>query len=292
MSWTGPGNFTLTLRDPIISSINSSEVGKYTATYTDPNGCSASLDLTITVSVPTATITSPSNSFCTGGNLTLTANAGTGFVWRNGTTSVDTSATYTSKTAGSYTVIVSNANGCKDTSIVKTIIVNPTPVISISSPANNDILTTEIFPINTPIIGTNISNVSFYNGISLMEINATSPYSITTQSLANGTYNFSAIAKNTFNCTDTAKVTVKVNKVIAGIEKISSENGKFLVSPNPFQHYFTIEKAGHFDYSITNSKGVVLKAARSKITRYLVKILHQGSISLLYLIIHVSPKTA
>jgi len=254
-SWSGPNNFSSTLRNPILSSISSNQAGKYTATYTDPKGCSASLDLTIVVSIPTATISSPASSLCPGGNVVLTASIGTGYVWRNASIVVGTTATYTAKTAGNYTVVVSNANGCKDTSIVKTITVNPVPVVSITSPANNAVLTTNIFPINATVTGTNISNVSFYNGTSLIGADATSPFSFTTPSLINGTYTFSAIAKNTSNCTDTAKVTVKVNKVVTYLETADDLSSNIHSYPNPFQECIKIEASGSFSYIFYNTAG-------------------------------------
>jgi Bacterial Ig domain/Secretion system C-terminal sorting domain len=210
--------------------------------------------LTITVSVPSAIITSPSTSFCAGGSVALSANAGTSYVWRNGSTAVGTSSTYIAKTGGSYTVIVTNASGCKDTSAVKTMTVNPVPMVSITSPANNATLTTDIFPINVAVSGTNISNVSFYNGTNLLGTDASSPFSLTTPSLPNGTYTLSAIAKNTFNCTDTAKVTVKVNKVVTGTDEEELIKN-IQCFPNPFQDNLNLIANGRFDYTITDMLG-------------------------------------
>jgi hypothetical protein len=68
-----------------------------------------------------ANISSTSNSFCHGGNLLLVANSGTAYLWKNGTTAVGTSASYTATTAGSYTVEVTSASGCKATSAPKVI---------------------------------------------------------------------------------------------------------------------------------------------------------------------------
>jgi len=258
-SWTGPVNYTSTLRSPVIAVININQGGIYTATYKDGNGCSSSLDLTVTVSVPSALITSPSARFCPGGNVTLTASTGTNYLWRNGTTTVGTSSTYIAKTAGSYTVIVSDVNSCKDTSLIKTITISPVPVIGITSPANNAVLTNDTFPINTSVTGTKISSVKFYNGTSLLGTVIGSPYNFTTPSLTNGTYNFSAIVKNTSNCADTANVTVKVNKVIAGFEDGTIENDNFYVSPNPFTEHTILNYKGTFEYTILDLKGQELE---------------------------------
>ncbi|WP_018342726.1 Ig-like domain-containing protein [Cytophaga aurantiaca] len=123
-SWSGPNGFNAIVRDPVFTNITSSQSGIYTATYTDPNGCSATSTFNLQVSTaPTATITSPVNSFCTGGSVVLTASAGTSYKWFNGTTQVGTAATYTATAAGSYTVEVTNNTGCKNTSAAKVITV-------------------------------------------------------------------------------------------------------------------------------------------------------------------------
>ena len=87
--------------------------------------------------LPTATITSPSNSFCTGGSVVLTASAGAYYKWLNGTTQVGTAQTYTATAAGSYTVEVTSAAGCKATSSAKVITVDALPTATITSPSNS-----------------------------------------------------------------------------------------------------------------------------------------------------------
>jgi hypothetical protein len=144
-------------------------------------------------------------------------------------------------------------NTCAPTPV--TVTVNPVPVVSITSPANNATLGTDIFPINTTVTGTNMSNVSFYNGSSLLGTDATSPYSFTTTSMVNGTYTFSAIAKNTFNCTDTAKVTVKINKVVTDLETSSDLSSNINSYPNPFQESMKIVTSGSFSYVFYNTAG-------------------------------------
>ncbi|SFX50312.1 rhamnogalacturonan lyase family protein [Cytophaga hutchinsonii] len=72
----------------------------------------------------------PSTAFCAGGSVLMTATTGTSYKWFNGTSQVGTAATYTATTAGNYTVEVTNASGCKATSIPVTITVNTLPVIT------------------------------------------------------------------------------------------------------------------------------------------------------------------
>ena len=102
--------------------------------YTDPNGCTAATATVFNVTVntlPIATITPGGPiTFCVGGSVTLTASAGTSWLWSTGATT----QSITVNTSGSYTVTVSNGNGCSATSAPITVTVNALPAPSISGP--------------------------------------------------------------------------------------------------------------------------------------------------------------
>jgi gliding motility-associated-like protein len=96
--------------------------GNYTCTITDANGCTFTRSVTIVnAGSPTATISASTNILCNGGNngsATVTASGGTGpytYAW---TPSGGTGATASGLTAGSYTVTVTDANGCSATASV------------------------------------------------------------------------------------------------------------------------------------------------------------------------------
>ncbi|HVR38876.1 MAG TPA: hypothetical protein VMU84_07245, partial [Thermoanaerobaculia bacterium] len=83
----------------------------------------------VNVSTPTATITpSGPTTFCSGGGVTLTANAGNSWLWSNGATTQSIFVT----TSGTFTVAVTNAAGCTTTSAPTTVTVNPTPTATIT----------------------------------------------------------------------------------------------------------------------------------------------------------------
>ncbi|MBD2721504.1 Ig-like domain-containing protein [Hymenobacter armeniacus] len=91
-----------------------------------------SAPVTVTVNpAPTATLaTTTPTTFCAGGSVVLTAPAGTGNTYQffNGTTSLGAASatnTFTATAAGSYTVVVTNGNGCSATSAATTVTVNP-----------------------------------------------------------------------------------------------------------------------------------------------------------------------
>jgi hypothetical protein len=118
------------------ATFNATTAGSYTVEVTNANGCKAtSAATTVTVNVaPTATITANGvTTFCQGGSTTLSASTGASYIWKNGTTTVGTTATLNATTAGSYTVEVTNANGCKATSTGTVVTVNALPTATITA---------------------------------------------------------------------------------------------------------------------------------------------------------------
>jgi large repetitive protein len=113
-------------------SISATAAGNYSVTVTSAAGCSATSAATsITVNaLPAATITADGpTTFCVGGSVTLTASAGTSYAWSNGATTPSISVTE----SGSYTVTVTNANGCSATSAATAVTAKPLPVVTTSA---------------------------------------------------------------------------------------------------------------------------------------------------------------
>ena len=95
--------------------------GVYTHTLTSAQGCDSIITLTLIVnSLPTVTI-SGTTTICQGETTTLTANGGNSYVWSNNSTQ----ATFTTLTAGTYTVTGTDGNGCSSTASAN-VVVNPT----------------------------------------------------------------------------------------------------------------------------------------------------------------------
>ncbi len=89
--------------------------GTYTATVTDANGCTNSITVSITQPPAIAIQTSGTNATCAqGGSINTTVSGGTGaytYAWNNG----QTGATATNIQQGTYTVTVTDGNGCTKT---------------------------------------------------------------------------------------------------------------------------------------------------------------------------------
>jgi hypothetical protein len=112
--------------------------GTYSVTVTDSKGC-ASVVKTATITAPSAiTITSTVvNASCLPtGSIAITAAGGTGpytYLWSNGATT----STITSMAGGNYTVTVTDANGCKNSSTINVpavISTNFTCTITLTNP--------------------------------------------------------------------------------------------------------------------------------------------------------------
>jgi hypothetical protein len=133
--WTGPGGFSSSNQctGPI------GAAGEYTVIITDANGCADTCSRTLTVySQPTCNITGGSNVICVGFTTHWCATAGmSSYAWTgpNGfiatTQCVDVGAGLNPGGPYTYTVIITDANGCADT-CSRDLTVNPQPVCNIT----------------------------------------------------------------------------------------------------------------------------------------------------------------
>ncbi|MBK7384162.1 MAG: hypothetical protein IPI81_12680 [Flavobacteriales bacterium] len=120
------------------SSYAATASGSYSVIVTN-GGCSTtSSTTTVTVSSsPSANVTaSGSTSFCTGGNVVLSASTGSGYTyqWKKNGTNISgaTSSAYTATTSGAYSLVIT-AGACSSTSASTTVTVNTAPTATISA---------------------------------------------------------------------------------------------------------------------------------------------------------------
>jgi hypothetical protein len=101
----------------------------YTVTVTDCNGCQSTDTVKATVHPLPTPIIKGTKNICIGGSTVLTASGGNSYLWSTGATSSSISVSPTA--AQTFTVTVTDTNGCK-ASTSATVIVNPlpSPVIS------------------------------------------------------------------------------------------------------------------------------------------------------------------
>ena len=132
-SWSnGLGNLSSVTVNPTTSIT-------YTVTGVDTNGCvNTAHAIVIVNSLPTVNAKSSALSVCNGNSVTLSANAGVGtipytYAWSTGALPADTGiSTATIIANSSYTVSVTDNNGCTATSSVS-LVMNPLPTVSAQS---------------------------------------------------------------------------------------------------------------------------------------------------------------
>ncbi|MGZ3864547.1 MAG: PKD domain-containing protein [Bacteroidia bacterium] len=135
-SWNGPGGFTSSSQNPTLPNATTSMNGAYSVTGTDINGCIGSTTINITVNpLPNPTIGSNS-PVCVNQTLNLNSGGGTGYSWSgpNGFASSAQNPTITgvsTAAAGTYTVTVTDANGCVNSTTIATVI-NPLPIVTVA----------------------------------------------------------------------------------------------------------------------------------------------------------------
>ncbi|MFH2142092.1 MAG: PKD domain-containing protein, partial [Bacteroidota bacterium] len=170
--------------------------GTYNVTATNANGCSVTGSSSVSQPTQVTANASGTNETCFGisdGTATVNASGGTGtysYLWSNG----DSTQSINSLSSGTYTVTVSDQNGCTTTSST-----------TISSP---------LAPLASTISGTDITCFGFINGTVNLEVTGgTTPYSYiwnsgqATQDLNNvppGTYNVTVTDFN--GCTITQSI--------------------------------------------------------------------------------------
>uniref|UniRef100_UPI00404B34E7 PA14 domain-containing protein n=1 Tax=Fluviicola sp. TaxID=1917219 RepID=UPI00404B34E7 len=146
--------------------------GAYTVKFENNQiGCPITSS-TITINKPTVSLTSSVGAYvCDGTTTTLTTNANATYTyqWKKNNTaiSVATSNSYAASQAGTYQVIVGDANGCYDSP--STFTINPLPTVSISSTGNcaNDTLFTSL-------PDSSVSRIDWYNNGNLIKSKNTS----------------------------------------------------------------------------------------------------------------------
>jgi gliding motility-associated-like protein len=213
-SWSGPNGFTSTSQSPTVSaSATTAMAGTYTLTVTNLNGCQGTLTTTVTVNalpVPTALNNGPvcvgSPLILAGGPLGMTTYSWAGpDGFTSNVQSPTVSLTATEAMAGTYTLTVTNSNGCLN-SVSTVVIVNAVPV---ATAANNGPVCSE-----KPLIltgGPAGMTTYAWTGPNGFTSNLQSPtVSLVSTAAMAGTY--SLTVTNNIGCKGIANTTVVINQ--------------------------------------------------------------------------------
>jgi PKD repeat protein len=220
--------------------------GTYTVTVSDANGCTGSGSATVTNNTATVSIQATSNNpntSCTNpnGNFTVQASGGSApYTYNNGVNTNGT-GTFSSLSAGTYNVTVTDNNGCTGTLAVN--VVNNTPALSVTQQSltpNTSCSTPNGAFTVTAIGGT--APYTYNNGVST---NQTGSFS----QLPAGTYSVTATSAN--GCTGTLQVSVANNSPTLNLQVSNNTPNSSCGSPNGT---ITISATGgNSPYSYTGS---------------------------------------
>lgn len=251
--------------------------GTYSVTVTNANGCTASASQVITQSIglPNASIAAPttSNLTCLNNSISLIASGGGTYSWSNGTAVVGTNANLAVTTPGTFTVTVTNANGCTATAaqVITQNIALPSASITVPS-------TTILTCLNTSIslTATGGGTYSWSNGPTIIGSNAS--ISVTTP----GTYAVTITGAN--GCTATASqvitqnitlpnaviltpstsiltcTTTSINLNATGGGSYSWSNGTTVVGTNAT---LAVSTPGTYTVTVTGTNGCVATASQT-----------------------------
>jgi len=258
-----------TIPNPIATPTNTTN---YIVAVSNGTGCVV-YD-TVLVSIippPTATITPQGvTTFCSGGSVALLANTGTGFTYqwqKNGTNITANAAGYNANSSGSYTVIVTDANGCSNTSATQLVTVNPSvvPIVVLNASqttiCSGDFVTFNATPING---GTNPTYVWKKNNA---VISGQTTASYTTSSIVNGDQ-FTVLMTSNANCasptTATAPlVTITVSSAVPALVSITPNDTTLCAGQNLLMLANNIQGGGAAPTYQWYKNGVIIAGANT-----------------------------
>ncbi len=155
----GPTSQTNTTGQFVVST-----AGNFTAIIANASGCTATATATVTSSTvaPTATLTASSMTACAPANITLTAGGtGTSFTFSAGATQIGTSNQAIVTQSGTYSVTVSNANGCTATASVSVTVNTPPAAPTLTSASRTVNANTTPLPLGQFVQATGSNTLSF-----------------------------------------------------------------------------------------------------------------------------------
>jgi len=227
--------------------INVTTGGNYAVTVTNAAGCTATTSKVITVNaLPVPSVTG-TLAFCAGKNTTLTVPGSyASFQWSNGATT----SNITVNTASTFTVTVTDANGCTGSkSATTTINTNPVPSIT----GNNSICQGQ----SSTISAGSYSGYSWSTGATTSSINI------------NTAGNYSVTVTDANGCTGTATFNLAVNAnptpAITGITSFCAGGNSTLNAGSGYTNYLwsggattqtiNVTTSGNYIVTVTNAAG-------------------------------------
>lgn len=185
--------------------------GSYTVMVTDSFGCSSVDSITVGFTNPAPVVAlGADTTICDGNDLTLDAGTQSIYSWSNGSSN----QTITVNAAGSYSVTVTDANGCQNNDSILVAVSAP----SVTLPADTCVLQTITQTLDA---GAGFSSYLWSNGATTQTITVMVP----------DTGSYSVTVTDQFGCTATDDIFISL---CVGIDPAQLWNVGLEVFPNPF----------------------------------------------------------
>ncbi|MCX6320040.1 MAG: S8 family serine peptidase [Bacteroidetes bacterium] len=230
-------------------SITVNTSGSYTVTVTNGSCVSTSSAIAVNVNpLPVANVTAGGAlAFCQGGNVVLSASAGSSYLWSNGATT----PTITVSNSGNYSVTVTNASGCAATSASTVVAVSPNPQVTISASPY-----TRLYPGLTTTLTANVTPAGTYNYAWFRNGNtvpgATGPTLTGIDLDKLGSYTVTVTNTSGLPCSNTS----------AAVSILDSARYKLFIMPNPNGGVFDVAyyspAATSYTLSLYDGKGALV----------------------------------
>ena len=135
-SWIGPNGFSSTAQNPTITPATSANSGVYSVTVTS-NNCTSVATTSVNVLANPVPNLNTNGPVCAGTALQINCSNGVSWSWNgpngfNTSTQNNTLSPVSALSSGTYSVSITDANGCSGTATI-TAIVNPLPVVTASA---------------------------------------------------------------------------------------------------------------------------------------------------------------
>ena len=201
------------------ATIDVTQPGTYVVTVSAANGCQSSSSIVITqnIVVPNAGIannTGAAELNCIHPSISVTATGGSSYAWSNGSGSVGSNASLSVTSPGTYTVIVSNANGCSATSSIVISQDFSIPVIASQPSKIARKVTLNLIPVayNVGVSGSGSFNYQWYRNttdtnVGGEAISGANSSSYVPSTAVASTYYYYVVVSNNSGCTVTSDVT-------------------------------------------------------------------------------------
>lgn len=249
-------------------SFSATDEGSYHVTVGDANGCEGSSAATAVTTnpLPEPTITaSGPTTFCQGGSVTLTApNGYSSYLWSTGATSKNIIV----NTYGYYAVTVINSNGCAGTSNQVFVSVNALPVPTVT--ANGPLSFCQ--GSNVKLTANNgYSSYVWSNGATTkaITVNTAGNYTVTVTDAATGCTGTSAAKTVTVNALPVPAISANGSLAFcqgSNVTLTASDASTYLWSTGAKTKSITVNTAGNYSVTVTNSNGCSGGSAITKIT--------------------------